>query len=390
MRFSLTGDQTDAALLVQSIVRSADHSLGDVHLYGPLAAHLQTKLPVDIRHAASPEEVFVAAATDVVIVAHSQSDESIRLARHASQAECHVVIIPPKDLSTAYSYELHLILDESNCGIIVLTGSWYQSDDFRIDVRFTDVQLNLPSPGDDSDASGTLMHVTDACSAIGFANSQVTVLGTNDGGARASSRKIVLAGSAADGTPRPAVTLNCSGADPMFRLKGYVEGRSIDWSVMLPGHPDSITDDLYSLLCERVVKHLPDVAACQMAMEDFSRTLQVVSAIERSVLRRRTIDVYVDELTERSVFKTQMTAIGCGVLTWLMTGMIGYLLLGQLFKPPNVVMQFMRVLWVAPVVIFLLAQFLLPIARRRRQDEAASDDEQKTVHNETDSAPHSV
>ncbi|MCH2210788.1 MAG: DUF2798 domain-containing protein [Fuerstiella sp.] len=386
MRFSLTGDQSDAALLIQSIVTSADHSLEHVHLHGPLAAELQTKLPVDTRRAASPEEVFVGTAADTVIVAHSQADESVRLARHASQAEHHVIVIPPGDLSTAYSYELHLVLDESHCGIIVLTGSWYQSQDFRTDIRFTDFRLNLPSPQDDIDASGTLMHVIDACSAFGFANSQVTALGTKDDGSLVSGSQIMLAGSAADGTPRPPVRLKFSGADPLGRLQGHVDGQVVDQPVILPGRSDYRT----SLLCERLAESLPDTAACQAGMEQFSRTLQVVSAIERSVRRRRTIDVYVDELTERSVFKTQMTAIGCGVLTWLMTGMIGYLLLGQLFKPPDFVMQFMRAAWIAPVVIFLLSQLLLPIARRRKQDEMVSGDDRDTVQNETDSDPHSV
>ena len=48
-----------------------------------------------------------------------------------------------------------------------------------------------------------------------------------------------------------------------------------------------------------------------------------------------------------------------------MLALIGYLLIGLLFSPPEPFMQILRALWILPVVLFLLAQFLLPIARGR-------------------------
>lgn len=389
MRFSLTGDQADAALLAWSIARSVDHSLGDVHIHGALEKRLGRNFPANARRVQLPEEVLVASETDTVIVAESRSEESIRLVRHASQADCHVVVIPPNDLSTAYSYELHLLLDESNRGIVVLTGSWYLPDGSGGDVQITDSQLGLPASDDDHDAAATLMHAIDACSSLGFADSQVTALGVNED-SRGLSRKIVLSGSAIDGMPRPAITLSFSDSAVMFHLQAHSGQQSIDRQIILPGHVDNLSIDLAELLCQRVARRLQDEAACQAAMEQFSRTLQVVAAVDRSIRRRRTIDVYADELTERSVFKTQMTAIGCGVLTWLMLGMIGYLLLGQLLKPPSAVMKVMRALWIAPVVIFLVAQLLLPIARGRQQSANASPDEETTKNNDQNSAAHSV
>jgi hypothetical protein len=389
MRFSLTGDQVDAALLVQSIVHSVDHSLVAVHVRGNLETALQSKLPASAHRVLSPEEVFVASDIDTVIIAESCVEESMRLVRHASQADCHVVIIPPDAPSTAYSYEAHLLLDESSCGIVVLTGSWFLTDDMPTDSPMADCQLGLPGIADDSAHATTLMHAIDACSSLGFASSQVTVLGIDSNGAPSANRQVVLSGCVADGSVRPAVTFNCSRSAEQFHLCGQAGEHSVDRYIVIPGHVDSLPDDLAMLLCERVAQRLPNAVFCQASMEQFSRTLQVVGAVDRSIRRRRTIDVYIDELTERSVFKTQMTAIGCGVLTWLMLGMIGYLLVGQLLKPPTSVMLVLRALWIAPVLIYLATQFLLPFARGRQQPIPASSEKRTTEDDDSNTSTHS-
>jgi hypothetical protein len=60
-----------------------------------------------------------------------------------------------------------------------------------------------------------------------------------------------------------------------------------------------------------------------------------------------------------------MTAIGCAVLTFMMFGMVGYLIIAQLTTLPNWILHTARILWIAPLVIFLIAQALLPVARER-------------------------
>jgi hypothetical protein len=60
-----------------------------------------------------------------------------------------------------------------------------------------------------------------------------------------------------------------------------------------------------------------------------------------------------------------MTAMGCGVLTFMMFGMVAYLVVAQLTSLPKWVLHTARILWITPLVIFLLAQALLPVARDR-------------------------
>lgn len=53
----------------------------------------------------------------------------------------------------------------------------------------------------------------------------------------------------------------------------------------------------------------------------------------RSLTRRRTLPVHFEEASERSQFKSQMAAIGCGVLVWTMFAMIGLLVIGAACDP---------------------------------------------------------
>ncbi len=77
------------------------------------------------------------------------------------------------------------------------------------------------------------------------------------------------------------------------------------------------------------------VAACRGEANrpdwsDAVRTFDVLDAARRSVRRRRTIDLHFEALSERSQFKTQMTAIGCGLLLLTLVLMLGLLGLGSL------------------------------------------------------------
>ena len=115
----------------------------------------------------------------------------------------------------------------------------------------------------------------------------------------------------------------------------------------------------------RVAARLCDSAACQRGMVAFSNTLELKAGLDKSFRRRRTIDVYFDGVSERGAFKTQMTAICCGVLTYVIFGMIGFLVIAQLTELPPWALKTARVVWIAPVVLYLAAQLLLPLSRER-------------------------
>jgi predicted dehydrogenase len=105
--------------------------------------------------------------------------------------------------------------------------------------------------------------------------------------------------------------------------------------------------------------------------EDLVRGFELVEAAHRSRKRRRTIDLHFDTPSERSNFKTQMTAIGCGVLMFTLVGMLLTLALGAAAKEfglPPAVMQIVRVAVFAPLIIFLALQLLLFVAKPSSPD----------------------
>lgn len=48
----------------------------------------------------------------------------------------------------------------------------------------------------------------------------------------------------------------------------------------------------------------------------------LLAGVQRSLLKQRKVPVHFEEISERNQFKTQMSAIGCGVLLWAMFGAI--------------------------------------------------------------------
>lgn len=67
--------------------------------------------------------------------------------------------------------------------------------------------------------------------------------------------------------------------------------------------------------------------------DDLVRACDLMEGARRSLRRRRTIDLHFESTSERSQFKTQMTAIGCGVLTWTLLATCGGLILGKALDP---------------------------------------------------------
>lgn len=66
---------------------------------------------------------------------------------------------------------------------------------------------------------------------------------------------------------------------------------------------------------------------------DGTRAFALTAALEESVRRRRTVVPRLAGNSERDQFKSQMTAIGCGVLCWAVVWVCVGLLLGQVLDP---------------------------------------------------------
>ncbi len=63
------------------------------------------------------------------------------------------------------------------------------------------------------------------------------------------------------------------------------------------------------------------------------RAFDLLDAARRSLTRKRTVELQFESTSERSQFKTQMTAVGCSLLLLTMFGMIGLLFAGRMLDP---------------------------------------------------------
>ena len=385
MRFVLIGESSEAAFIAEAIDASAQHELISCCVDGELAQELVSRR-ISFPLVPSPEEAITTPRAEVVIMAVSDVDLSIHLVRQASQADLHVIVIPPDDVSIAFSYEVHLLLDESKFGIVPLSGRWY------LNPNAGGIQSVLPAAdlirnfGLDSkffsnetrQQRAQLLGI-DALCGCGFQYNQVTGMDLPSADGSVLTRTITLATAKSEseaGAPPATLTFMHSGkcqADADLFVYGN-DDSTVQISTALPTPADSSFGKLATAMLDRVSARLADSEACQRGMVAFSNTLELKAGLDKSFRRRRTIDVYFDGVSERGAFKTQMTAIGCGVLTYVIFGLVAFLVIAQLADLPPWALKTARIVWIAPVVLYLLAQFLLPLSRERGSAKDVTDE----------------
>ena len=94
--------------------------------------------------------------------------------------------------------------------------------------------------------------------------------------------------------------------------------------------------------------------------DDVCRSLEVTDAVKRSISRRRTIELYHEQVTEHDTFKSMMAAGGCGMLLWVMLLlMIGGVVEGlRLPIRDSAIWSLWPFALLLPLVVFLAMQLL--------------------------------
>lgn len=108
---------------------------------------------------------------------------------------------------------------------------------------------------------------------------------------------------------------------------------------------------------------LDDRTAGVSEWQELVKGFETVDATQRSVTRRRTIDLHFEPMSERAIFKTQMTAIGCSVLIATLMLVLVYLAIASTVPLPPAILVILRTLVFAPLGIFLVLQLLYPLTR---------------------------
>lgn len=148
----------------------------------------------------------------------------------------------------------------------------------------------------------------------------------------------------------------------------FREAQSPVWKCVIDGETiqGDLTQSAKSLLnsFESVVTEGPS----DQEWPELVKCFETIDATHRSVRRRRTIELFFEPMSERAIFKTQMTAIGCGLLVGTLFLMLCFLGIASVVPLPKPVLVGLRYLVFLPLVVFLFAQVLLPLTRPSSND----------------------
>lgn len=354
MNFAVLGDNPAVLSLVRAIAAAPAHRVEHVALADDLLPDLLTSVP-GVRVHSDWDELFVAPSLDVVVVA-GHHDDVLTAARQLAAAGKPLVLVPEAAQGSAFIYELTLIRDDTNVVLFPAFPLRFDPSLRRLqelvregalgEIVHLQMERELPpssSSGamllttDDVDAA--LLHDADVLRSLGGNYDQVTALYTGRTASGVSMATVTLAGSS---LPEASWSAR-AGHQTLRRLAVTgqigtavvrIEDDRSDLQLTIGGKEQEFAAPASTLgfgppMLKRVEQALAGEPA-QPDWTDATRTFEIVEGTHRSVARRRTIDLHFETTSERSIFKTQMTAIGCGVLVFTLIALVAFLIIGTL------------------------------------------------------------
>jgi hypothetical protein len=349
MRFALLGHSSQAITLLNAIAESDDHSvtllaeLDDTEL-----AKCLEQFPA-ARVVNSWEEVLTESNLDRVIVAGDY--ESVTTgARLIASEGTPILLCPQAGQGSAFVYELSLVHDDNQVPLFPINELWANSMCRELAAKIQDGSVGQTSlfrlertiqPLDSSDGLLTQADVDHAMLGdvlllrkLAGAFNRVTAVYTGTSGAKLSQATVTFAG---EGFPEATWTGHVG--DPLWKLTVVGSDANATLSLDLVdgkhelvispknGEQSTIVADAAAsraLLLDQATA--PDTKLADW--QETIRSFETVEATHASLRRRRTIDLYFETTSERSIFKSQMTAAGCGLILLTLFGLVAFLLLG--------------------------------------------------------------
>lgn len=394
MRFALLGDGIEALPLARTVLNDSRHTL----VCGALAPRCLAELSAQgrrVRSCSGWEELLSDASIDAVIVT-GDDETALTAARQLASASKALLIVPSPGQTSTFAYELALLQGESP--VVLFPAFPVREHPFVRELRemlvagelgrVHHLQLERRLAPQNSKAATALMATellaeqflvdVDVLRYLGGEYDQVTASRSGDEATGFSLASVMLAGN---GVPQAIWSASAGEGDVPWRLTVAGEKQS----VVLAGDPlrgelswgnriAATDEEGMSRVLEQFVRRMEGERSGPSWI-DFTRAFELLDAVERSVRRRRTIDLHFETLSERSVFKTQMTALGCGLLVATLGAMVTYLIVATAFDLNATLKQVLRVLIFLPLGLFLALQLLLFVAK----PQAAQDARNKTA-----------
>ncbi len=413
MRFALLGEGPKALAVAQAIVAHPDHQLvrqARLDAQGGPHASDTGAAPVvpGLRLSRNWEELLTDAEVDAVIVG-GEEEELQAVVRQLVQAGKAILVAPELVQSAAFFYELALVEAESPGRIFPMLALRGHSLVRKLQeliaqktlgqIRHVQIDRRIAAPANDGraavmtrdDLACALLDDADLLRCLCGAYDQVTASRSGEAALGYSLATVMLAGS---GAPQAVWTatahaksgwqLTVSGDLSTAVLEGDPDAGRLRLTLRkgdLPPVVDEQADNSGNWLLAAFVSSLASPAtspgprdagsngpAKSVLWGELARAVELVDAVERSVRRRRTIDVYFETPSERGIFKTQMTAVGCCLLMLTLAAVVGYLLAAATIEMPPLMKRILVVLIFLPLGAFLALQLLVFVARPATRD----------------------
>ncbi|MDA0285085.1 MAG: hypothetical protein O3B86_17180 [Planctomycetota bacterium] len=358
MNFALLGWHPNVATLLLAVAADSRHSL-------TMAAEISQESLGDllavapgIRVVGAWEELLGTTAADVTLIAGDSEAVQVGAKQLAVDGRA-IALIPQASQGSAFVYELTLTHDDNRVSLVPVSN---------LSVHPLAVKLKeLIQRGN----LGQLMLLrlektvpasvrADGTKSTGLTRDEVdaTLLGDvpllRFLGGNYNRITAVDSGSEVTGITQATVTL---GGNELAEATWMARPGASTWSIEVSGSKGSATLALEDGRAGTLVVTAPapatmsefdaswhdagnslgiaQLAALELSLKDSSshwaemtRAFETVEATHTSLRRRRTIDLFFETTSERSIFKSQMTAVGCGLIMLTLFGLVAFLLLG--------------------------------------------------------------
>ena len=316
---------------------------------------------------------------DAVLVGGSDERELDAIKQLANAGQ-RLLFLPSTSQGSTFIYELSLIRDDNR--VSLMPAVWHRCDPALVSLRnelragaFGQVHLlqvqrefvsGEPSstlPQADIDAA--LLLDIDLLRWLSGDYDQVTALRTGAGNNLVRTQSVKLSGRDLPEATWDAQAGTVAGCRFVIQTdRGSVRLERIgvgNWNLCKPDGTRREGNQIEAV--REFLRRASGGTEMPMEWPELVKLYETEDATHRSVRRRRTIDLHFEPMSERAIFKTQMTAMGCGVLIATFLLVLVYLAIASTIPLPHAVLIGLRTLIFAPLGLFLLLQLLFPLTR---------------------------
>jgi len=371
MNFALLGDDPAVLPLVRAIARHQQHRIEVAALIGPLERELLRSAP-GLRVLPSWDRILTAGNIDIIVVC-GVAEATLEAAKQIAAAGMRLVIFPRGAQGSTWIYELGLIRDEGRTSLVPVFGDRLRPT-FQVlyetiasgaldRILYLQIEREIVSQQTDGgpplltrdQLEDALLHDVDLLRSLGGDYTRVSAVHSGTVGDRIAAASVTLLG---DQLPEATWTVRGSAVGPRWKLvvageKGEITitavGQPAHWSIDDPQRRMQISPretipsgtllemETFDEGSEVLQSIEGQTAATPGATEwiDLVRAFEVVDAARSSVRRRRGVDLHLETTSERNIFKSQMTAVGCLLMTFTLMGVVFLLLVMPLFDVRN-------------------------------------------------------